>query len=48
MKAVEDLKRNLQGGVEGNDSKRRRTAVVVLWESKLGFKLVKMMKDLLS
>ena len=40
MKAVEELKRNLQGDVGGNDSKRRRTAVV-LRESKLGFKLVK-------
>ena len=40
MKVVEELKRNLQGGVGGNDSKRRRTAVV-LRESKLGFKLVK-------
>ena len=40
MEWAEELKRNLQGDVGGNDSKRRRTAVV-LRESKLGFKLVK-------
>ena len=40
MEVLEELKRNLQCDVGGNDSKRRRTAVV-LRESKLGFKLVK-------
>ena len=40
MEVLEELKRNLQGDVGENDSKRRRTAVV-LRESKLGFKLVK-------